>query len=62
MYQQHNYGPPQQPADGSKKFLNMSGGVLALVIAGIIVLCCLGPCLMGLFGAGLESVNPTPTP
>ncbi len=60
MHQQ--YGPPPGQPDASKKFLNMSGGVLILVVTGVIVLCCLGPCLLGLFGGVVEGVNPTPTP
>lgn len=57
------YGPPQpQQPDPSRQFLNMSGGMLALVITGIIVLCCFGPCIAAMFGGVMESINPTPTP
>lgn len=59
----HPYGPP--PPDQSKKFLNMSGGVLALAIAAIVlipVLCCIGCLFTGVIGSLTGNPVPTPTP
>lgn len=50
--------PPQQPVyvqpppDSGKRFLNMSGGILALVITAVLLLCVVGPCAFCV-GAGL---------
>lgn len=59
---QPGYGSSTQPADGSKKFLNISGGALMLMITAIILLCCVGPCVLGLFGGVMESISPSSTP
>lgn len=54
---------PQQPTpDEGKKFLNMSAGVLALVIAGVVLLCCVGPAVLCLVGGVVGAVSPVPTP
>lgn len=39
----HSAPPPPPRADPSRKFLNVSGGVLALVIAAVVLVCCVGP-------------------
>lgn len=44
------YGPPVQEPDNSRKFLNMSAATLALVITGVIVVCCAAPLMLCLFG------------
>ena len=56
----------QQPAtDSSKRFLNMSGGVLITVIILILVVCCIGPIVacFGFGGLGMltSAASPDPT-
>lgn len=54
--------PPQSPqSDRSKKFLNMSGGILALVVAGVVLLCCVGPVAVCLLGGVFNAAKPDPT-
>lgn len=64
-YQQQPYVHIKQSGDGSKKFLNMSAGVLMAVIAGVILVCCIGPfavCFLGGFlGAATDAATPDPT-
>ncbi len=52
MSNEQHYPPqPIQPSpDDSKKFLNMSGGLLMLVITGVILVCCIGPFVICLAG------------
>ncbi|MFD1326050.1 FxLYD domain-containing protein [Micromonospora sonneratiae] len=56
-------GPPKQ--DDGRKFLNMSGGILILVISAVILVCCIGPILFCVFGGFLGAVSeagrPDPT-
>lgn len=69
----HFYGPQSvpppyaqhvhqtKPTDKSRRFLNMTGGVLAAVITGVVLLCCvlpLGVCFLGGFA---ELLQPLPT-
>lgn len=60
------YYPPQvvhAPApDKSKKFLNMSGGMLMVVGAVVLVVCCLGPLGFCLFGGALGSIGDATKP
>jgi len=62
--------PPQQPppqhynvqiqqpkVDGSKRFLNLSMGALIAVITGIILVCCVGPVALCMFGGVLDGFN-----
>lgn len=56
----HPQQPVPPPSDG-RKFLNMSGGVLALVIAVVLIapiLLCFGCLAMGILGM---AANPYPT-
>lgn len=59
------YNPPPQ-RDPGMTFLGLSGGILMLVIALVIVapiLCCFGMVAVGLFGAAVDpgpSISPTP--
>jgi hypothetical protein len=61
MYQPY----PQPGQDGPKRYLGMSGGVLATVIVLIVVLCCIAP-IAACFGFGglnmlTEASNSDPT-
>lgn len=54
---------PQKPNPGLT-FLGMSGGILALVIAAVIilpVLCCVGMMFFGVIGAATTDPTPIPT-
>lgn len=56
--------PPIQDPDRGRTFLRMSGGMLALAIAAVVLLCVIAPvglCLIGMFGAAV-SPSPTVTP
>lgn len=67
--QHPQYPPPPQPymhikqsGDNSKKFLNMSAGVLLTVIAGVILVCCIGPFALCFFGGFIGAVDGASTP
>jgi hypothetical protein len=47
---QHSISYQAPVTDKSKRFLNMSGGVLMVVITLIILLCCVGPIALCFFG------------
>lgn len=53
----HQPSPP--PSDSTRRFLNISGGVLALVIAALFLLCCVGLGLLVLVGIFTDSSNGT---
>lgn len=60
------YGQPAAPpADNSRKFLNLSGGALLVTIAGVLLVCCIGPVALCLatpiLGAFLPDVTKDPT-
>lgn len=61
--QVHHQVSMQQPVtDNSKRFLNMSGGVLAAVIALILIVCCIGPIALCFFGGFLGAIGEASTP
>lgn len=60
------YGPPppqyrhevRQPGtDGSKRFLNLSLGALVAIIAGILLVCCVGPIILCFLTPALSGVT-----
>lgn len=58
------YGPPQ-PQDTSGRLLKLSGATLIWVVAGVILLCVVGPvvlCLLCGVGGIMGGVVPGPTP
>lgn len=68
------YGPPQwhqpppQPDEGKKffnmagGFLGLSGGLLFLVIALVIIFCFIGPVVLCFIGAIAGAGDPSPSP
>lgn len=56
-YGYHQPSPP--PSDSTRSFLNISGGVLALVIAALFLLCCIGLGLLVLAGIAADGPNGT---
>jgi hypothetical protein len=57
----HGWQPPTPPPDQGKRFLNMSGGILALVIAGVVALCCVLPLVLCLVSAISGAFDETST-
>lgn len=62
-YVQGHYrkNPGQGGGDDGKKFLNMSGGILALTVAGVILLCCVLPIILCVVGGAVGAITPSPT-
>lgn len=50
------------PPDRSRKFFNISGGLLFALISGLILLCCVAPVVTYAFREAMPGLFPTPDP
>lgn len=53
--------PSTALTDGSKKFLNMSAGVLTIVASAVLLICCIGPVALCFLGGFANSLQPKPS-